>query len=53
VEDVHVIPNYSYQVRRFCGKGFICIGDAHRFLIRSFLWGDSQHAGGPVRRSAH
>src|SRR5262249_15024656 len=22
-EKVHVIPNYSYQVRGFCGKGFI------------------------------
>ena len=21
VEKVHVIPNYSYQVRGFCGKG--------------------------------
>ena len=21
IEKVHVIPNYSYQVRRFCGKG--------------------------------
>lgn len=39
VEDVHVIPNYSYQVRRFCGKGFICIGDAHRFLDPIFSFG--------------
>jgi 1H-pyrrole-2-carbonyl-[peptidyl-carrier protein] brominase len=27
-----VIPNYSYQVKGFCGKGFICLGDAHRFI---------------------
>jgi 1H-pyrrole-2-carbonyl-[peptidyl-carrier protein] brominase len=35
----HVIPNYSYQVRRFCGKGFICIGDAHRFIDPIFSFG--------------
>ena len=39
VEDVHVIPNYSYQVRRFCGKGFICVGDAHRFIDPIFSFG--------------
>lgn len=39
VEQVHVIPNYSYQVRGFCGKGFICIGDAHRFIDPIFSFG--------------
>ena len=39
VEKVHVIPNYSFQVRRFCGKGFICIGDAHRFIDPIFSFG--------------
>jgi FADH2-dependent halogenase len=39
VEKVHVIPNYSYQVQRFCGKGFICIGDAHRFIDPVFSFG--------------
>lgn len=39
VEAVHVIPNYSYQVRRFCGKGYICIGDAHRFIDPIFSFG--------------
>ncbi|MEZ4293446.1 MAG: tryptophan 7-halogenase [Polyangiaceae bacterium] len=38
-EDVRVIPNYSYQVRRFCGKGYICIGDAHRFIDPIFSFG--------------
>jgi flavin-dependent dehydrogenase len=38
-EKVHVIPNYSYQVRRFCGKGFICIGDSHRFIDPIFSFG--------------
>ena len=39
MEDVHVIPNYSYQVNQFCGKGFICLGDAHRFLDPIFSFG--------------
>jgi flavin-dependent dehydrogenase len=39
VEKVHVIPNYSYQVRRFSGKGFLCIGDAHRFIDPIFSFG--------------
>lgn len=39
VEDVHVIPNYSYQVRDFSGKGFLCIGDAHRFIDPIFSFG--------------
>jgi 1H-pyrrole-2-carbonyl-[peptidyl-carrier protein] brominase len=41
VEKVHVIPNYSYQVRRFCGNGFICVGDAHRFIDPIFSFGIS------------
>jgi 1H-pyrrole-2-carbonyl-[peptidyl-carrier protein] brominase len=39
VESVHVIPNYSYQVKKFCGKGFICVGDAHRFVDPIFSFG--------------
>ncbi len=39
VEGVHVIPNYSYQVKHFCGKGYICIGDAHRFIDPIFSFG--------------
>ena len=39
VEDVHVIPNYSYQVKNFCGKGFACVGDAHRFIDPIFSFG--------------
>src|SRR5438477_4310376 len=42
IENVHVIPNYSYQVRGFCGKGFICIGDAHRFIDPIFSFGVSE-----------
>lgn len=39
VEDVHVIPNYSFQVKNFTGKGFMCIGDAHRFIDPIFSFG--------------
>jgi flavin-dependent dehydrogenase len=39
VEEARSIPNYSYQVRRFCGKGYICIGDAHRFIDPIFSFG--------------
>lgn len=39
VEDVHVIPNYSFQVKNFSGKGFICVGDAHRFIDPIFSFG--------------
>jgi hypothetical protein len=37
--DIHVIPNYSYQVKAFCGKGFMCLGDAHRFIDPIFSFG--------------
>jgi flavin-dependent dehydrogenase len=39
VEQARAIPNYSYQVKRFCGKGFLCIGDAHRFIDPIFSFG--------------
>lgn len=39
VEDVHVVPNYSFQVKDFCGKGFACVGDAHRFIDPIFSLG--------------
>jgi len=39
VEDARAIKNYSYQVKKFCGKGFICLGDAHRFIDPIFSFG--------------
>jgi flavin-dependent dehydrogenase len=39
VEEVRSIVNYSYQVRQFTGPGFICIGDAHRFIDPIFSFG--------------
>jgi FADH2-dependent halogenase len=38
-EDMHAIPNYSFQVRGFAGPRFICVGDAHRFLDPIFSFG--------------
>lgn len=39
VEDVRAIPNFSYNVPRFTGRGFLCIGDAHRFIDPIFSFG--------------
>src|SRR5262245_52282805 len=39
IEPAHVIPNYSFQVRNFAGRGYICLGDAHRFIDPIFSFG--------------
>lgn len=39
VEEVRATSNYSYQIRNFTGKGFICVGDAHRFVDPIFSFG--------------
>jgi flavin-dependent dehydrogenase len=39
VEEVRATTNYSYQVRNFAGKGFLCVGDAHRFIDPIFSFG--------------
>jgi FADH2-dependent halogenase len=39
VEAMHAVPNYSFQVRGFAGPGFICVGDAHRFVDPIFSLG--------------
>jgi 2-polyprenyl-6-methoxyphenol hydroxylase-like FAD-dependent oxidoreductase len=38
-EEVRAISNYSYHVTNFTGKGFLCIGDAHRFIDPVFSFG--------------
>lgn len=38
-EEVRAIVNYSHQVRSFAGPGFLCIGDAHRFVDPIFSFG--------------
>ena len=39
IETPHVIPNYSFQVRKFAGPGYMCIGDSHRFVDPIFSFG--------------
>ena len=39
IEPTHVIANYSFQVRNFAGPGYICVGDAHRFVDPIFSFG--------------
>jgi flavin-dependent dehydrogenase len=34
-----LIANFSYQVRRFAGPGYLCVGDAHRFIDPIFAFG--------------
>jgi hypothetical protein len=31
-EPIYAIPNFSYRVQNYTGKGFLCIGDSHRFI---------------------
>jgi len=38
-EPVYAIPNFSYRVHNYTGKGFVCIGDAHRFIDPIFAYG--------------
>jgi|tagenome__1003787_1003787.scaffolds.fasta_scaffold20989796_8 flavin-dependent dehydrogenase len=39
VEEMHAIPNYSFQVRGFANRRFICVGDSHRFIDPIFSFG--------------
>ncbi len=39
VEEVRATSNYSYHIRGFTGKGFISVGDAHRFIDPIFSFG--------------
>jgi flavin-dependent dehydrogenase len=39
IEDVHSCANYSYQIKEFGGPGFLCVGDAHRFIDPIFSLG--------------
>ncbi|MCI0581163.1 MAG: NAD(P)/FAD-dependent oxidoreductase [Chloroflexi bacterium] len=41
VEEIRTITNYSYKVDPFVGNGWLCIGDAHRFIDPIFSFGAS------------
>jgi len=38
-EEVRAISNYSYHIDHFTGKGYLCIGDSHRFIDPVFSFG--------------
>lgn len=38
-EEVRAISNYSYQIDRFTGPGYLCVGDSHRFIDPVFSFG--------------
>jgi flavin-dependent dehydrogenase len=38
-EPIYACPNFSYRVMNYTGKGFVCIGDAHRFTDPIFAYG--------------
>jgi len=38
-EEVRGISNYSYRLMNFTGQGFLCVGDAHRFIDPIFSFG--------------
>jgi 1H-pyrrole-2-carbonyl-[peptidyl-carrier protein] brominase len=38
-EEVRAISNYSYHIKNFTGKGYLCIGDSHRFIDPVFSFG--------------
>ena len=39
IEETRGMQNYSYQARQFSGKGWLCMGDAHRFIDPIFSFG--------------
>lgn len=41
VEEVRTCTDYSYRIDPFIGEGWLCIGDAHRFLDPIFSFGVS------------
>lgn len=38
-EDVMGMSNYSYHIKEFTGKGYLCVGDSHRFIDPIFSFG--------------
>ncbi len=38
-EPINAIPNFSYRVESYTGQGFLCVGDAHRFIDPIFAYG--------------
>jgi flavin-dependent dehydrogenase len=53
-EEVRGISNYSYRIPNFTGKGFLCVGDSHRFIDPVFSFGvffamkEAEHAASAI-----
>jgi len=53
-EEVRAISNYSYHIKDFTGKGYLCVGDSHRFIDPVFSYGlyfsvkEAQHAANEI-----
>jgi 1H-pyrrole-2-carbonyl-[peptidyl-carrier protein] brominase len=39
LEPTRAASNYSYRCRHFAGRGFLCVGDSHRFIDPIFSFG--------------
>jgi flavin-dependent dehydrogenase len=39
IEETRAISNYSYHIKEFTGKGYLCVGDSHRFIDPVFSFG--------------
>lgn len=39
IEEVRSVTSYSYATTNYAGKGFICVGDSHRFIDPIFSFG--------------
>jgi flavin-dependent dehydrogenase len=54
VEELRGISNYSYRISNFTGKGFLCVGDSHRFIDPVFSFGvffamkEAEHAASAI-----
>lgn len=39
IEEIRAISNYSYHIRKFTEKSYLCVGDSHRFIDPIFSFG--------------
>jgi 1H-pyrrole-2-carbonyl-[peptidyl-carrier protein] brominase len=39
IDEVRTAANYSYSIANFAGPGYLCVGDAHRFIDPIFSFG--------------
>lgn len=56
VEEGRGASNYSYYIEKFTGKGFLCVGDSHRFIDPIFSLGllfatkEAEYSAGAISR---